>query len=188
MLISVAFAVLLLPLLLIGAVYGIENITGKGFSCVWQWDRVHSENNKDKRMSYLLHCFLRTFLASNLDWWTAHYVLCQHSSVGMMTSLQGGWNGVRFPAGTKDIFLLHRRPDRFWGLISLLLSGYREFFARKGLKAGEWSSDRSSRYNECGYIAGLRPQSPCRFAWQPSARISHNLGTSYLIQESEAVM
>jgi hypothetical protein len=76
-----------------------------GFSSVWQWDRVHSENNKDERVFSLLHCFLRTFLASNPDWQTARYVLCRYSSVGMMIRIRAGRNRVRFPAGTTDISL-----------------------------------------------------------------------------------
>ena len=71
---------------------------------------MHSENNKDERVSCLQHCFLKTFLASNLDIRTARYVLCRHSSVGMMIRLRAGRNGVRFPAGTTDISL--RKPNQ----------------------------------------------------------------------------
>jgi hypothetical protein len=83
---------------------------GGGFSSVWQRDRVHPDNNQDERMSCLQHCFLRKFLASNLDWWTARYVLWRHSSVGMMIGLRTGRNGVRFPAGTTDTSL--RKPNQ----------------------------------------------------------------------------
>ena len=71
---------------------------------------MHSENNKDERLSCLLHCFLRTFLATNLDLMDPLYVLCWHSSVGLMIRLRAGRNGVRFPAGTTDISL--RRPNQ----------------------------------------------------------------------------
>jgi len=71
---------------------------------------VHSENNKDEWVPCLLHSFLRMFLASNLDRWTARYVLRWHSSVGMKIRLRAGRNGVRFLAGTTDISL--RRPNQ----------------------------------------------------------------------------
>jgi len=37
-----------------------------------------------------------------------------------------------------------------------------------------------------GIVAGLYPQSPSHFAWQPSARVSQTLQSSYLIHTNAA--
>jgi hypothetical protein len=55
--------------------------------------------------------------------------------------LHGRGVGVRVPVGSR-IFPSPRRPDRLWGLPSLLYSGYRGLFAR-GVKRPGREPDRS---------------------------------------------
>lgn len=101
------------------------------------WPLYKNSSNYSQKSKMSSPKYDSNFNILKMNYIYKQYILCNYtgticswgSSVTIVTRLQAGWSGVRFPAAARDCFSSLKCPYWCWDPSSLLFHGYCVFIA-----------------------------------------------------------